>query len=195
MGKLLLLHVQFRGFDDEVRSDVAGGRLNFAATSYISSLVSGTLYGKTCGTKVRCAMTPVITKEELSEYLAEVFSQVWSQFEILEMDGRFTVMRLKVSDGHVRPGGTISGPSMFGLADVAAYVVTLAVVGRKALAVTTSCSIDFMRKPEAGKDLIARAELLKHGKVLTVTDVRIFSEGSDKMVARASLTYSVPPSR
>ncbi|WP_370230843.1 PaaI family thioesterase [Cognatishimia sp.] len=140
-------------------------------------------------------MTPVITKEELSEYLAEVFSQVWSQFEILEMDGRFTVMRLKVSDGHVRPGGTISGPSMFGLADVAAYVATLAVVGRKALAVTTSCSIDFMRKPEAGKDLIARAELLKHGKVLTVTDVRIFSEGSDQMVARASLTYSVPPNR
>ena len=138
-------------------------------------------------------MTPEISKEELSEYLAEVFPQVWSQFEIMEMDGRHTVMKLKVNDRHIRPGGTVSGPAMFGLADVSAYVATLAVVGRKALAVTTSCSIDFMRKPEAGKDLIAHAELLKHGKALTVTDVRLRSEGSDDLVARASLTYSVPP--
>jgi uncharacterized protein (TIGR00369 family) len=138
-------------------------------------------------------MTPVITISELSDYLAEVFPQVWEQFEILEMYGRYTVMKLKVGDRHIRPGGTVSGPAMFGLADVAAYVATLAVVGRKALAVTTSCSIDFMRKPEAGRDLIAHAELLKFGRALTVTDVRIRSEGSEDLVARASLTYSIPP--
>lgn len=82
---------------------------------------------------------------------------------------------------------------MFGLADVAAYVVTLAHIGPKALAVTTNCSIDFMRKPEAGVPLIAKARLLKLGKQLSVTDVLLFSEGLDAPVARASLTYAIPP--
>ena len=138
-------------------------------------------------------MTPVISKEELSEYLGAVFSQVWSQFEIVEMDGRFTTMKLLVDQSHLRPGGTISGPSMFGLVDVAAYVATLACIGKQALAVTTNCSIDFMRKPEAGRNLIAQAELLKLGKTLSVVDVRLNSEGSEDLVARATLTYSIPP--
>ena len=138
-------------------------------------------------------MTAVISKEDLNDYLQEVFPQVWDQFEIMEMDGRYTTMRLRVSDGHLRPGGTVSGPSMFGLADVSAYVATLACVGKQALAVTTNCSIDFMRKPVANRDLIARAELLKLGKALSVVDVRIASEGSEDLVARASLTYSIPP--
>ena len=140
-------------------------------------------------------MTAVISKEDLNDYLQEVFPQVWDQFEIMEMDGRYTTMRLRVSEGHLRPGGTVSGPSMFGLADVSAYVATLACVGKQALAVTTNCSIDFMRKPVANRDLIARAELLKLGKALSVVDVRIASEGSEDLVARASLTYSIPPAK
>ena len=102
-------------------------------------------------------------------------------------------IRLIVQDRHLRPGGTISGPSMFGLADVAAYVATLAHIGPKALTVTTNCSIDFMRKPAAGVDLIAQARLLKLGKQMTVTDVLLYSEGMTQPVARASLTYSIPP--
>ena len=82
---------------------------------------------------------------------------------------------------------------MFGLADVSAYLVTLAMIGPKALAVTTNCSIDFMRKPVADADLIARARLLKLGKRLSVTDVLLFSDGNDQPVARASLTYAIPP--
>lgn len=140
-------------------------------------------------------MKAVISKEDLNDYLQEVFPQVWDQFEIMEMDGRYTTMRLRVSGGHLRPGGTVSGPSMFGLADVSAYVATLACVGKQALAVTTNCSIDFMRKPVANRDLIARAELLKLGKALSVVDVRIASEGSEDLVARASLTYSIPPAK
>jgi uncharacterized protein (TIGR00369 family) len=104
-------------------------------------------------------------------------------------------MRLKVEDRHLRPGGTVSGPAMFALADVAAYVATMARIGPQALAVTTNCSIDFMRKPQAGQDIIARAEVLKLGRALSVTEVRLLSEGSDAPVARASLTYSIPPER
>jgi uncharacterized protein (TIGR00369 family) len=102
-------------------------------------------------------------------------------------------LRLKVAERHLRPGGTVSGPSMFALADCAVYAIVLAMVGRKALAVTTSCSIDFMRKPEAGRDLIARCRLLKLGRMLAVGDVLIYSDTGTEPVARASLTYSIPP--
>ena len=82
---------------------------------------------------------------------------------------------------------------MFTLADVAVYLAILAMIGPRALAVTTSCAIDFMRKPAAGADLIAETEILKLGRALAVGDVRIFSEGTPDPVARASLTYSIPP--
>ncbi len=82
---------------------------------------------------------------------------------------------------------------MFALADLSVYAIVLARVGRKALAVTTICSIDFMRKPAAQQDLIAECRLLKLGRVLAVGDVLIYSEGVDKPVARAPMTYSIPP--
>ncbi|EAU44403.1 MULTISPECIES: PaaI family thioesterase [Salipiger] len=138
-------------------------------------------------------MALAMTIEEVESYLSEVFPQVDGMFGIDRLDEDLLVMRLHVSDAHLRPGGTVSGPSMFSLADVAAYVATLARIGRQALTVTTHCSIDFMRKPEAGKDLLAEARLLKLGRTLSVTDVLLFSEGSDKPVAHASLTYSIPP--
>lgn len=138
-------------------------------------------------------MTPVMTAQQLNAFLVQVFEQVADDFHVDEVKGDSVTMRLLTSDKHLRPGGTISGPAMFGLADVAAYVVTLAHIGPKALAVTTNCSIDFMRKPEAGVPLIAHARLLKLGKQLSVTDVLLFSEGMDKPVARASLTYAIPP--
>ncbi|CAN0103249.1 unnamed protein product [Chrysoparadoxa australica] len=68
-------------------------------------------------------------------------------------------------------------------------------VGKEALAVTTHCSIDFMRKPVAGVDLLAEARVLKLGRALSVTDVLLFSEGTTQPVAHASLTYSIPPTR
>ncbi|MBU2962251.1 PaaI family thioesterase [Citreicella sp. C3M06] len=140
-------------------------------------------------------MALAFTIAEMTEYLSEVFPQVEGMFAIDQMDEQLLVMRLVVSESHLRPGGTVSGPSMFGLADVAAYVATLARIGRQALAVTTHCSIDFMRKPEAGVDLLAQARVLKLGRTLSVTDVLLFSEGSDAPVAHASLTYSIPPAR
>lgn len=139
-------------------------------------------------------MTPVMTAQDLNAFLDQVFEQVAGDFQVDHVGQGEIRMRLLTSDKHLRPGGTISGPAMFSLADVAAYVVTLAHIGPQALAVTTNCSIDFMRKPQAGLPLIAKARLLKLGKQLSVSDVLLFSEGMDQPVARASLTYAIPPS-
>lgn len=133
--------------------------------------------------------------EEMMAFLDEVFPQVRGEFAIDRMDEELLVMRLKVADRHLRPGGTVSGPAMFGLADVAAYVATMARIGKEALAVTTNCSIDFMRKPAAGADLLAEARVLKLGRALSVTEVHLRSEGQEELVARANLTYSIPPRR
>ena len=140
-------------------------------------------------------MEPVMDEAALTEFLGAEFPQVKDEFAIDAVTAEGIDMRLVVSDRHLRPGGTVSGPSMFGLADVCAYLAILSRLGPVALAVTTSCAIDFMRKPAAGADLIGRARLLKLGRVLAVTDVLIFSEGVEAPVARASLTYSIPPKR
>jgi len=134
-----------------------------------------------------------MTREELTRFLVDAFPQVAGDFEVEHIEPMSIILRLAVQERHLRPGGTVSGPSMFALADVAVYLATLAMIGPQALAVTTSLSMDFMRKPEAGRDLIAKARLLKLGRVLAVGDVLIYSEGNDAPVARASMTYSIPP--
>lgn len=138
-------------------------------------------------------MTLKMTLEELEAFVADAFEQVQGDFTVLALTQDSIEVRLNVSHKHLRPGGTVSGPAMFSLADVTAYYMTLARIGAEALTVTTNCSIDFMRKPVAGVDLIAKARLLKLGRQLSVTDVLLYSEGSDMPVARATLTYSIPP--
>ena len=132
--------------------------------------------------------------QALDAYLQEVFPQL-SGYRIEQADAESVRVRLNVAERHLRPGGTISGPTMFELADVAVYVAILSRIGKVPLAVTTNASIDFMRKPAAGRDLVAVARLLKLGRILAVGDVLIFSDGQDQPVARCSLTYSVPPRR
>lgn len=128
----------------------------------------------------------------LTAFLRSEFPQVSDDFVIDDVSDTLTV-RLAVTERHLRPGGTVSGPTMFALADVSVYLAILARLGPVALAVTTNCSIDFMRKPAAGTDIVATARLLKLGRVLAVGDVLIRSAGLDAPVARASLTYSIPP--
>ena len=140
-------------------------------------------------------MTIKVATDEMATFLDEVFPQVKGMFTIDRLDEDMLIMRLHASDQHLRPGGTVSGPAMFSLADVAAYVATMARIGKEALAVTTNCSIDFMRKPKAGADVLAHARVLKLGKALSVTDVLLYSEGLAEPVARANLTYSIPPKR
>ncbi|MEM6375817.1 MAG: PaaI family thioesterase [Pseudomonadota bacterium] len=138
-------------------------------------------------------MTLLLTKKELVLFLDEVFPQVKGEFSIERLDSSELHVRLNVKEHHLRPGGTVSGPSIFALADCAIYMALLARIGREALAVTTNASIDFMRKPAAGRDLIANCRILKQGRVLAVGDVLIFAEGDDRPVARCSATYSIPP--
>ena len=138
-------------------------------------------------------MAVTMTAAELEAFLARDFPQVAADFAVEEVREDACRVRLKVADRHLRPGGTVSGPSIFALADVAIYLAILARLGPVALAVTTNASVDFMRKPAAGVDLLAEARLLKLGRALAVGDVLVFSEGQAAPVARASLTYSLPP--
>jgi len=134
-----------------------------------------------------------MTVDEVAALLDSEFPQVSAHFTIEELAEMRIRVRLNVGEAHLRPGGTVSGPSIFALADVAVYMAVLGMIGPKALAVTTSCSIDFMRKPAADTDLIAECRLLKLGRALAVGEVLVFSEGAEAPVARASLTYSIPP--
>ena len=131
----------------------------------------------------------------LTGFLKREFDQVAQDFAVERVGPEGLVLRLKVSERHLRPGGTVSGPSIFALADVAMYRAILSRIGPVALAVTTNSSIDFMRKPVAGHDLLGEARLLKLGRSLAVGDVLVRSEGQAEPVARASLTYSIPPVR
>ena len=134
------------------------------------------------------------TIDEMHAFLTEVFPQQTGRFEVLEMEPYFVRVRTTAADADLRPGGTVSGPTIFALADVSFYIATLAMIGREALTVTTSCSIDFMRKPQPGP-LLGEARILKLGRSLSVGDVLIYSNGQAGPIARASLTYSIPPGR
>lgn len=138
-------------------------------------------------------MTVVMDREALTAFLHSDFGQVAADFVVERADAAGVTLRLSVAERHLRPGGTVSGPSIFALADVALYLAILSRIGPVALAVTTNCSIDFMRKPAAGVDLRAEARLLKLGRSLAVGDVLVFSQGMAEPVARAGLTYAIPP--
>ena len=139
-------------------------------------------------------MQIVMGAAALQDSLAREFPQVSSDVVIERVAPMQAVVRMPVGERNLRPGGTVSGPSIFALADLSIYVAILAMLGPVALAVTTSCSIDFMRRPAAGADLVADARLLKLGRVLAVGDVLVRSAGPEP-VARASLTYSIPPAK
>lgn len=138
--------------------------------------------------------TPKMSAAEVSAYLDEVFPQIkenGDNISVLDVSPGHTNVRLHADAKHLRPGGTVSGPTMFMLADLAAYAVILAHIGRVALAVTTNLNINFLMKPEPGP-LDATATILKLGKRLVVTDIAICDSGGE-LVAHATATYSIPP--
>lgn len=140
-------------------------------------------------------MTDAMDAAALEAFIAREFPQIDGQYRVEALQEHGVTMRLLVGEANLRPGGTVSGPSIFGLADLAMYFSILRRLGPVALAVTTNASIDFMRKPVADRDLLAECRLLKMGRVLAVGDVMIRSDGSEEIVARASMTYSIPPKR
>lgn len=133
-----------------------------------------------------------MSADELHAFLADVFPQMASRFEIIALEPFGARVQMIAADADLRPGGTVSGPAMFGLADCAFYIATLAMIGPQALTVTTNCCIDFLRKPAPGP-MVAEARILKLGRSLSVGDVLLRVEGVEAPVARASLTYSIPP--
>ncbi len=134
-------------------------------------------------------------RDALQAFLDGRFEQVARDFTVEHVAPMEACIRMHVTERNLRPGGTVSGPAMFALADVGIYLAILGMIGPVELAVTTNASIDFMRKPEAGRDLIGEARLLKLGRVLAVGDVLIRSDGSDAVLARAGVTYAIPPER
>ncbi len=131
----------------------------------------------------------------LHGFLASEIPQVADDVRVERLDGQGLTLRLRVSERLLRPGGTLGGPSIFLLGDVAAYCAILSRIGPQALAVTTNAGIDFLRKPTADRDLLCEATILKLGRVLVVVEARMFSDGIAEPVARANFTYSIPPSR
>lgn len=139
-------------------------------------------------------MSTKMNADEISQFLDREFPQIHVNGRVFFIDSvneDEITMRFSPSEAHLRPGGTISGPSMFTLADLAAYVVILAHLGPVALAVTTNLNINFLRKPEPG-DMRAHCRILKMGKRLCVVNVDIMSGPDDMLVAHATSTYSIP---
>jgi uncharacterized protein (TIGR00369 family) len=137
---------------------------------------------------------PALTHSELERFLRNEFPQVFnagSGLSIEEIWHGGAQVRQAYREDFIRPGGTISGPTMMALADFAMYVAVLAAIGPVPLAVTTSLSINFLRRPVAA-DLLAEAKLMKLGKRLAVGDVAIRSAGGAELVAHATSTYSIP---
>jgi uncharacterized protein (TIGR00369 family) len=134
-----------------------------------------------------------MTTAELTAFLCAAFPDLDMQrWTVLAAADQGVRVRLSVTGRHARPGGTVYGPALMELADMAAYLCVLAPIGPVALAVTTSLTIHFLRRP-ALRDVVADARALKRGKRLCVVEVTLRTEGEDDPVAHATVTYSLPP--
>src|ERR1700760_4191573 len=131
---------------------------------------------------------------ELEKFLRVEFPQAFSGDDITieSADGATCLLRQRFSERMLRPGGTVSGPTLMALADVAMYVVILSAIGPVGLAVTTNLNINFLRKGQPGQDVLAAARLLKLGKRLAVGEVSLTSGVAPDPIAHVTATYSIP---
>jgi uncharacterized protein (TIGR00369 family) len=131
---------------------------------------------------------------DIRKFLREEFPQVFSGDDIAieAADGDSCLLRQRYSDTMLRPGGTVSGPTLMALADYAMYAVLLSAIGPVGLAVTTNLNINFLRRGAPGRDLYAAAKILKLGKRLAVGEVSLTSAGSPEPIAHVTATYSIP---
>lgn len=131
-----------------------------------------------------------MNQQQLTDFLIQEFPQF--KGEILGVSNTEAVIRQPIDHAHLRPGGTVSGPTMMALADVALYVAILSKIGPVALAVTTDFTCHFLSKPSANQAILAKASLLKVGKRLVIGEVSLFSEDQSEPVAHVVATYSIP---
>lgn len=138
-----------------------------------------------------------ITPQDVKELIESELPWAAEMGLVVEQIGAGTArVRLPYKPLFVRPGGTVAGPLLMGLADFAVYVAVLSVIGRVELAVTTSLNCNFLRRPKP-KDVIGEARMLKVGRRLAYGEVSIFTAGEegDGPVAHVTATYSIPPER
>ena len=133
------------------------------------------------------------TKAEISAFLAVEFPQ--SKCVVEEVGNGSATVSHRIGIDELRPGGTVSGPVLMTVADVALYVALLGEIGIVPLAVTTSLTINFLRKPSSSANIIGVCKLIKVGKLLAVGEVSLYSQGSDDPVAHVVGTYAIPPAR
>jgi uncharacterized protein (TIGR00369 family) len=132
---------------------------------------------------------------ELERFLHHEFPQVFGaggDIRIESADGNSCLLRQRYGEQMLRPGGTVSGPTLMALADYAMFVVLLSAIGPVGLAVTTNLNINFLRKGQPGQDVLAAARLLKLGKRLAVGEVNLLSGTSTDPIAHMTATYSIP---
>jgi uncharacterized protein (TIGR00369 family) len=137
---------------------------------------------------------PKMSVADLECFLRAEFPQAFSHGDITieSADGASCLLRQRYSEQMLRPGGTVSGPTLMALADFAMYVVLLSAIGPIGLAVTTNLNINFLRKGLPGQDVLAAAKLLKLGKRLAVGEVLLLSGTSPDPIAHVTSTYSIP---
>lgn len=136
---------------------------------------------------------PVMTPEQLMLFLGREFPQSEHLgLKIEQLDDTSIRLRLPIHERHLRPGGTVSGPTLMWLADCGFYLLVLAQIGPVKLAVTTNLNINFMRRPTLA-DIIAVGRIFKLGQRLAVGDFTFYSEGVAEPVAHCTMTYAIPP--
>jgi uncharacterized protein (TIGR00369 family) len=143
----------------------------------------------------RTDLQPVLTAGEVNTLIARVYPQLNEGgrfYEAIDIFPGGCSVRLNADDRHLRPGGTVSGPSLVTLADIGGYVCVLSHAGADALSVTTNLNINFMRKAEAGP-IDGHCRILKLGRSLMVFDIDIVAGPDRHTVAHATGTYSIPP--
>lgn len=128
--------------------------------------------------------------EQIVHFMRQAFPG--STHEILATGDRTATLRQPVGEAHTRPGGTVSGPTMMGLADAALYVAIHATVGITPHAVTSNLNIHFLRRPAGGQAVLAVCRLLRVGRSMAVGEVALYSEGEDDPVAHATGSYALP---
>lgn len=133
-----------------------------------------------------------MTKDEIIEFLKLEFPKSLEKCEIVSITPRGALVNYHIDERDLRPGGTVSGPTMMTVADYALYIAILGELGLVALAVTSNLNINFLRKPAAGRNLRGECRLMKVGKNLVVGEVWVYSEGVDDAVAHVTGTYSIP---
>lgn len=142
-------------------------------------------------------MTPILTIEQVEDFLAREFPQINAAglvFRCVNIAPGTATLRFHPSESHLRPGGTVSGPSLFVLADVAAYVALLAHIGPVALALTTNLNINFLNRADP-VPLDGVCRILKLGRSLAMLEVAIERVDTRQIIAHATTTYSIPPSK